>query len=145
MNATRLCLALLVVATGALGGCRFFGRAPSDYAVGFPLGAAQAGDVDVQVIRADTRLRFVNTSENVLPGGRLWVNKAFSRPVEPLGVGQSADYNLYQFRNRFDEPFRAGGFFATETPLDVVMVQLQPDDTTKLIGFRVVQGEPELR
>ena len=85
-----------------------------------PVGAA----LDVQVFRQQNRLRFTNTSGIVFGEARVWVNAAYSLPITGLAVGQRVDLPLRDFRNDFGQPFRAGGFFATEQPTPVVKAEI---------------------
>ena len=140
-----LAAALVCLGAGAtLAGCNLvITPGPTDYATPFPVGLEQTRDLDIQVVRRDTLITISNTTASPLPEGRLWVNQAFSRPVNELPIGESVTFNLYDFRNRFDEPFRAGGFFATQNPLDVVKVQWQSE--RELLGLRTTRGEATLR
>lgn len=80
---------------------------------------------DIQAFRSGTRLRLTNTTSTGFGPGRLWVNQRFSREIDGLAPGESADLNLYEFVDEFGDTFRAGGFFATRDPDHVVLVQLE--------------------
>jgi len=105
------------------------------------------GDVqDIQVFREGTRLKLTNTTATGFGPGRLWVNQRFSRQIDGLAVGQSLDLNLYEFVDEFGDKFRAGGFFATDDPDNVVLVQLEArplddaGDDARMHGLIVVRN-----
>ena len=133
----------MVVCSVLVWGCEAWERPTTDYATAYPLNTQQARSIDVQVVRDDAVLTISNTTAAVLPAGRLWVNQAFSRPVDELPIGETVSFDLYEFRNRFDEPFRAGGFFATQNPLNIYMVQWQTEQ--EILGLLTVEGDAELR
>ncbi len=119
-----------------LAGCS--GAQKVAYARAYP-GKPQSGSVDVQVRRDETRISLINTSARAFPASTLWINAQYSKPIGPLAVGQAATFELSDFRNEFSEPFRAGGFFATEKPDVVVQAQLELEE--EMVGFVVVQGK----
>lgn len=89
----------------------------------------QQQTLDVQVRREGTRIFVVNTTARALPAGRLWVNQWWCRPFDGLGVGQSAEFDLLQFTDRYGKAFRAGGFFGVDIADRLVQVQLEPATT----------------
>lgn len=109
----------------------------------YPFGATKAPVHDVQVFREGTRLRMTNTTARDFPGGRLWVNQRFGRDIDGFGAGESLDLDLYDFVDEFGEKFRAGGFFATNDPDKVVLVQLETpaDAGSEMHGFVIVRNE----
>lgn len=104
----------------------------------YPMHKAQTRVLDIQVIRRQTQITMTNTSAENLPPGRMWVNAEYVRDFDGLGIGQTTTLSLLDFRNEFGETFRAGGFFATRVPADLVQVQLE--DESAMIGLIVVNG-----
>jgi len=104
----------------------------------YPTHKMQTRVLDIQVIRHQTQITMTNTSAESLRAGRMWVNAEFVRDFDGLGIGESTTLSLLDFRNEFGETFRAGGFFATRIPSDLVQVQLEEE--AGLIGFIVVNG-----
>lgn len=99
-------------------------------------GHAQDSVVNVQAFRDGSILAFTNTSGRPLGPGRLWINGAFSTPIEQVEAGAHASVDLNNCRNEFGQPFRGGGFFATERPDDVVLVQLH-EESGEMTGLIV--------
>lgn len=126
---SRLCRGALVlgglaVALAWAGGCTSV--APVDYARPYPRELPAGQTVDVQVFRRATTLDFTNTTASPLGPGTIWLNRRFSRPIkEPIGVGQSVAIPLGEFRDEFGDPFRAGGFWASDMPDALVLCQVE--------------------
>ncbi len=139
--ATQPALVLLAVAlpllAGVLPGCRGGSvPRPAGEARALPATLTQTETLDIQVFRNVTKLELTNTTARAFEGGTLWLNQRFSRPMEPLAIGESRSIPLKQFLDEFGEPFRGGGFFATEPPDRVVLVQLETEGT--LYGLVVI-------
>lgn len=122
-----------------LAGCRAGSKI--DAARGYPIEKTQSKALDVQVIRDETKISLVNTTAEPLPAGTLWVNGQFSHDFSGLAPGAKTSMSLKEFRNEYGEAFRAGGFFATQRPSDLVMAQLETEST--LLGLVVVNGKAE--
>ncbi len=115
-----------------------------DYARAYPRAAPRGDVLDVQVFRADTMLTMTNSTSRSFGPSTLWVNERFSRPIDAFASGQTLKLDLYEFRDQYQDQFRAGGFFATRDPDPVVLVQLETgaeDGAQELIGFVVVSNE----
>jgi len=106
----------------------------------YPQELGQSGMLDIQAFRSETSLLLTNTTSESFPGGgRIWVNAQFSFPFGSFDIGQTMDVDLRNFVNEFGERFRAGGFFATERPDRVVLVQLEHGE--RIDGIVVVEDE----
>lgn len=99
---------------------------PVDYARPYPKELPAGPTLDVQVFRRAHTLEFTNTTASPLGPGTIWLNRRFSRPLErPIGVGQSVAIPLGEFRDEFGDPFRAGGFWASDMPDALVLCQVE--------------------
>lgn len=114
-------------------------EAESKYPV-YPAEAVQERVLDVQAIRESTQVTITNTSASALPPGRLWFNAGYSLPFDGLGVAQTRTYSLAEARDQYGTRFRAGGFFATEFPVKVVLTQIESDG--RLIGLLSIERAP---
>lgn len=129
-----------------LGGCRAMGLDEATVETGpvYPQEARQVGVLDVQVIRRGTSIELTNSTGEVL-AGRLWLNRWWAGELAAVEPGQTARVSLHGFVDRYNEGFRAGGFFATEQPTKLVHVQLERGGgggSGGLVGL-VVIGEEE--
>ena len=128
----------------ALSGCRSAPR-PVAYARPYPE-AAQAESINIQVFRRTKSIELTNTTARAFGKSTLWLNARFCRPVDSLGIGESLTLPLSEFRDEFYEPFRGGGFFASEPPDRLVLAQIETTGTEGkpvMLGMVVVGGEAE--
>lgn len=133
-----------VLLAGALAGCSSGPRAV-DYARAYPA-LKQGETLDIQVFRRAKRIELTNTTARAFGPSTLWLNAWYSRPLGGLGVGQTLDLPLKEFRDENSEPFRGGGFFAAEAPDRLVLAQLEttgPDGKPLMLGLVVVSGGDE--
>ncbi|CAG0979402.1 hypothetical protein PHYC_01683 [Phycisphaerales bacterium] len=145
-SGNRVGLALVCgLACAVVAGCRAGAKAPATGRV-YPQETPRGGVLDIQVIRESTNIVFTNTTARSFGPSTLWVNMRFSRMIEGLGVGQTMDLDLRDFKDEYGDSFRAGGFFASEAPQPVVLVQIEgakPDGAAELLGMIVVKAESE--
>lgn len=114
---------------------------PVDYARAYPADKAPGVPLDVQVFRKADRISLTNTSPYGFGPSTLWVNGAYSRPIDGLRVGETIELSLHEFYNEYEQKFRAGGFFATELPWSLVVTELESEGA--LYAFVVVNDEAE--
>jgi len=99
----------------------------------------QSEVLNVQVFRQGTEISFTNTSAREFGPCRMWLNQWFSREVDSIAIGETKTLDLSTFEDRYGEPFRAGGFFATRRAAKVVLAQIESEG--KLIGLIVVENK----
>ncbi len=137
-RAARAVIAVSLLTGGSaalpLGGCaaKQIGDGPA-----YPEQTRQARVLDIHVVRDETEISFTNTSGQDLPAGRLWINHWYSREFAGLAIGQSVTMSLFEFKDRYGDAFRAGGFFATDKPDRVVQVQLEAGE--EIIGLIAIR------
>lgn len=137
-------LLLLVALSAALTGCS--GIQPIVEAPAYPQAAPLGETLNIQVFREGTRLRFTNTTARAFGPSTLWLNRWYSRDIAALAPGESFEFPLRDFKDRYGEAFRAGGFFAIERADILAVAELHtkaPDGATAILPLVVVQtGEP---
>jgi len=128
-----------------LGGCESLdglSQGPTDPGPVYPQGVSQSEMLDIQVFREETEMLLTNTtSESFSDGGRFWVNAQYSLAFESFAIGETKRLRLDDFVNEFGERFRAGGFFATERPDGVSLMQVEHHG--KMLGMVVVKNEAQ--
>lgn len=102
--------------------------------------APQASVVDIHVLRDGTTARLTNTTATTFTDARLWANQWYSHPLRSFKPGETITVQLAEFKDRYGNPFRAGGFFAPDNPEKLVLMQIEQGD--KLTGL-VVIGQSE--
>lgn len=128
----------------ALGGCSSPKRDLTNARV-YPIATPRGDVVDVQVVRDGPMITTTNTTARAFGPSTLWINMRFGAAIDAWAPGETKTLDLRTFRDEFGEPFRAGGFFARETPSDLVLAQLETyakDASGKeLVGLVVVGGK----
>lgn len=107
----------------------------------YPAEKPQREVLNIQLIRDMDQLTLTNTTARPFGPTVIWLNQEFWQEIPGLEVGQSLRLDLGEFRNQYGKKFRAGGFFATERPKNVVLAQLETPDSDSLLGLIVVDGE----
>ncbi len=102
----------------------------------YPSALKQSRTLDVQVTRNETEISLTNTTAAPLPPGTMWINAWYAREFPGLAVGESLTLNLRDFKDRFGDQFRAGGFWATDRPDRLALAQLESGG--ELLGLIVV-------
>lgn len=133
---------LLVGVGGAVAACSGGQRVVGlDEFPAYPGEKPQAEILNVQVLRDADMISLTNTTAERFGRVTIWLNQEFSQTVDGIGVGETVTLDLNEFRNQYGARFRAGGFFATQRPKDVVLAQIEPDaDSEGLLGLIVVDG-----
>lgn len=124
-------------------GCALLEDAPQrlEYARPYPGGQA-VETLDIQVEREGPTVRFTNTSARSFGESTMWINGGFSRPLEPVAIGESVSLDLRTFVDEYGNAFRGGGFFATRVPHDLVLAEIEEADGQRF-GLIVIRGEAE--
>ncbi len=124
---------LAAAGVAALGGCS---AGKVDYARPFPYEAARAEPESIQVLRDETHITITNTSARGFGPSTLWLNRWYSRPIDGFAVGETITLGLSEFRDSTSEPFRAGGFWATQQPMRIISADLETEG--ELVGLVVI-------
>jgi hypothetical protein len=131
-------VSIVLLGAALLAGCA---AGPVDYARPYPVAEEPAKTLNIQVFRREDHISLTNTSARDFGPSTLWVNAAYSRPIDGLRIGQSIDLSLHEFRNEHSQPFRAGGFFATDLPSKLVLAEIESEGT--LYGLIVVEDRAQ--
>ena len=134
-------LALLPLAAFVLAACH--APATIDERQPYPAELQQAATLDVQVVRDETHITMTNTTARDFGPSTLWLNQWYSREIEGFAPGQTLRLHLADFEDKFGDAFRAGGFFATDIPQQIALVQIEsgPPGARTLTGL-VYVNEP---
>jgi hypothetical protein len=129
-----------------LTGCRS-APTPVEYAREYPADPARTPAVlDIQVFRHTKSVELSNTTATPIGKCTLWLNRRYSFPIDGIPVGAHLELPLSSFRDEFSEAFRGGGFFASEAPDTLVMVEAELADEAaqpRFYSMIVVKGQPD--
>ena len=81
-----------------------------------------------------------NTSARAFGPSTLWINASHSREIDGFAIGESLTLDLRSFVDEYGNTFRAGGFFATRRPHDLVLAEIETGDSERF-GLIVTRGE----
>ena len=131
---------LTAAALACLAGCS---SGPAEILEGprYPSDVPRGETLDVQVFKEEQSVRMTNTSARAFGPSTIWLNARYGRPIDAWAVGEPLDLPLREFRDHYSEPFRGGGFFATEKPMELVLAQVETDGDTgrEMVGLVVVE------
>lgn len=130
--------ALLLIAAGLLGACA--GKPPEIVDGPIYPSVGQSEVLDIQVIRSGKTITMTNTSTRAFTDARLWAIQWYSHPLPSWKPGETLTLDLANFKDRYGNHMRAGGFWAVDNPEKLVLMQVEQGD--KVIGL-VVVGAPE--
>lgn len=136
-----LVLTAAVVALWGSWGCAGTAYDPARATRPYPVDLHVARSVDIQVFRDDTNLEVVNATARSYADFDLWVNQRYVRHVAALPAGESIRLSLWDFFDVRGEAFNAGGFWRTEEPTAVRLVQIQPAPDQQLVGLITIREE----
>lgn len=133
-----LLVALLVIGVAGCGGRRYeASRATRPY----PEELGQGSMIAVQVFRDAGDLIIVNASPQSFEEVDVWVNRRYMLQIDRLVAGETRRVWFGDFFDQWGETPVAGGFFRTEAPTPSVIVQLQIDETSPLLGTVAIPDE----
>ncbi|MFN0132840.1 MAG: hypothetical protein ACKVW3_09990 [Phycisphaerales bacterium] len=131
-------LAATVLAPGGCGrSMQIVERSP------YPRDVPAGPTLDIQVVRDGTEIELTNTTARGFGRSVIWLNRRHGLEIDGLRVGERKRLALREFLDEYSEPFRAGGFFATEATERLVLAELQTEaepGTWRMLGL-VVVGE----
>jgi hypothetical protein len=71
----------------------------------------------------------------------IWLNQRFTRHIEVLPAGATVQLSLWDFWDLRGDRFSAGGFWRTEEPTPLRLIELQLNDDDPLIGLVAIYRE----
>jgi hypothetical protein len=131
---TRASLALLTIAA-ALGGCRLAAFEPAKATRSYPSQLPQGSIVQVQVIPKPMSIVIVNATASGYADFDLWLNQRYMTRVDALAPGETLDIPLDRFWDERGETPFDGGWFRFYQPTRIVLMQMQLDDKSPLVGL----------
>jgi len=134
--ADRLALGLVAILLlgSALPGCGGRRYDPSRATRVYPSELPQARVVDIQVFRDGGDLIVVNATPQSFQDFDLWINRRYMLRIDRLDAGTTRRLWFGDFFDQWGETPVAGGFFRTERPTPIVLVQLQIGEQSPLLG-----------
>ena len=134
-------VAVLLLATllAPLAGCSQQRYDPALASPAYPADLHRAQSVDIQVFREGSDIELVNATADSYFDFELWVNQRYTRHVDALPAGETIRLSLWDFFDELGENFSAGGFWRTEEPTAVRLVEIQLGSDQPMIGLITIQ------
>ena len=104
----------------------------------YPEKLSQGETIQAEASRHGTELLLVNATPQSFSDFDVWVNQRYMHHVDSLKAGDSLRINITDFFDAWGETPIPGGFFRTEQPTPVILVQFQLDHTRPLKGLVTV-------
>ena len=104
----------------------------------YPKHLHRSESVDIQVFRDGPELEIVNSTARTYRDVDIWINQRFTRHLRTLPAGATVRLSLWDFWDARGDRLSAGGFWRTEEPTPVRLVQLQLSDDEPLVGLVTV-------
>jgi len=135
INAWFLILGFVLL---AVSGCARTMYDPSRASQPYPKHLHRPESVDIQVFRDGPDLDIVNSTPVTYRGVDIWINQRFMTHLETLPAGATVRLSLWDFWDQRGDRLSAGGFWRTEEPTPVRLVQLQLSDDEPLVGLLTI-------
>lgn len=132
---------MLVMALVMIAGCGGRRYEPSQASRPYPEELGQGPMIAVQVFRDAGDLIIVNASPQSFEELDVWVNRRYLLQLDRLAAGETRRVWFGDFFDQWGETPVAGGFFRTEAPTPSVIVQLQIDEISPLLGTVAIPDE----
>ncbi len=133
-------LALLAVGAVALtlGGCTAPLYDPALATRAYPELLLQAEVIQMQAVPKETVLQIINGTATDYREVDVWVNRRYMKHITEILAGQTIEVTITDFRDVWGQCPQPGGFWRTRAPTPLVLVQIQRDETTPLLGLVAV-------
>ena len=109
----------------------------------YPAELGQGEVIQAQVFRKGPNLTIVNASPQKFRDVDLWLNQRYMYHLESLEPGQTLTLSLTEFFDGWGETPIAGGFFRTEAPTPSILLQIQTDQESPLVGLITIRPQNE--
>jgi len=108
----------------------------------YPQELHQTNSVNIQVFRHETSIEIINATTRSYNDFDIWINQRYVHRLETLPIGQIVHVSLWDFYDVRGESFNAGGFWRSDEPTLVCLVEIQSSDTEPLVGLITIPSEP---
>ena len=128
----------VLLACTMAGGCGGRVYAPDMATRPYPEELSQGQTIQAEAYRDGAQLVIVNATPQSFMNFDVWINQRYMLHIDELAVGETVHLNITDFFDVWGETPVPGGFFRTEMPTPIVLVQFQLDRTQPLQGLVTV-------
>lgn len=101
----------------------------------YPTAMHRPESADIQVFRDGRFIEIVNATAISYRHFDLWLNRRYVAHIDSLPAGASIRRSLWGFYDVRGEVFNAGGFWRTEAPTPLRLVEIEPAAGEALVGL----------
>lgn len=109
----------------------------------YPDELGQSEIIQAQVFRKGPNVTIVNASPQGFKDADLWLNRRYMYHLDSLKPGETITLSLTEFFDAWGETPIAGGFFRTEEPTPSVLMQIQADQESPMVGLITILPQDE--
>ena len=107
----------------------------------YPEALPQSDVIQIQAIPQELDLKIVNATSTDFKDIDVWINRRYVQHVPLLLAGATIELSIVKFRDVWGQCPQPGGFWRTRKPTPLVLVQIQTDSTSPLLGLVTVVPE----
>ncbi len=107
----------------------------------YPEALVQERVVQIQAVPLATTVELVNATNIDYRNVDIWINRRFVQHADALLAGETIALEIENFRDVWGQCPQPGGFWRTRQPTPLMLVQIQRDATSPLIGLVTVVPE----
>lgn len=133
----------LALMCASISGCGGRVYAPSQATRPYPKELMQGHTIQAEASREGSQLVIVNATPQSFSNFDVWLNQRYMHHIDNLEAGKTLRLNITDFYDTWGETPVPGGFFRTQRPTPVVLVQFQLDRTQPLQGLVTVPVNDE--
>ena len=133
----------LFLACAVVGGCGGRVYDPAMATRSYPQALSQGDTIQAEAYRDGERLVIVNATPRAYADFDVWINQRYMHHVDEIAAGETLHLDITGFFDAWGETPVPGGFFRTEAPTPIVLVQFQLDRTQPLLGLVTVPVNDE--
>ena len=133
----------LLIAAVLVPGCGGRVYDPSQATRAYPDELSQGNTIQAEAYRDGAHLMIVNATPQSFLNFDVWVNQRYMHHIEALSAGETVRLKITDFFDVWGESPVPGGFFRSERPTPIILVQFQLDRTQPFQGLVTVPVNDE--
>ena len=139
MNATASAALALIIFASA--GCQQTLYDPDRATRAYPRELHRPVSINAQVFRDGEYIEIQNATAVTYRDVDVWINQRYMKHVDEIPAGGSVELYLGDFWDQYGEAPVAGGFWRTDPPTPVRLVELQLSEEEPMIGLVAIRAE----
>jgi len=131
----------LIASALLAGGCEQTLYNPDLATRAYPVELHQPVSINAQVFRDGEHIEIHNATAVTYRDVDVWINQRFMKHVDEIPAGDHIRLYLGDFWDKYGEAPVAGGFWRTDPPTPVRLVEIELADDQPMIGLIAIRAE----